>query len=64
MLLEEIPGRPEDIDVEETLRVLEDYKVLDVECAAMGLRPCQGIRHAIHCRGSPLRGLFAHATLL
>ena len=44
MLLEEIPGRPEDLDVDETLRVLEDYKALDVECAAMGLRLCQGIR--------------------
>ena len=28
----------------ETLRVLEDYKSLDVECAAMGLRLCRGIR--------------------
>ena len=28
----------------ETLRVLEDYKTLDVECAAMGLRLCRGIR--------------------
>ena len=26
------------------LRVLEDYKSLDVECAAMGLRLCRGIR--------------------
>ena len=30
--------------MEETLRVIEDYKTLDVECAAMGLRLCQGIR--------------------
>jgi asparagine synthase (glutamine-hydrolysing) len=44
MFLEEIPGRPEDLDVDSTLRVLEDYKPLDVECAAMGLRLCQGIR--------------------
>ena len=28
----------------ETLRVLEDYKPLDVECAAMGLLLCKGIR--------------------
>ena len=28
----------------ETVRVLEDYKALDVECAAMGLRLCRGIR--------------------
>ena len=26
------------------MRVLEDYKPLDVECAAMGLRLCKGIR--------------------
>ena len=28
----------------ETLRVIEDYKPLDVECAAMGLALCRGIR--------------------
>ena len=44
MFLEEIDASPEDLDVEETLRVIEDYKTLDVECAAMGLRLCQGIR--------------------
>lgn len=44
MFLEEIPGSPADLDVETTLRVLEDYKSLDVECAAMGLRLCHGIR--------------------
>jgi len=44
MFLEEIPGTPDDLDAEATLRVIEDYKSLDVECAAMGLRLCQGIR--------------------
>ena len=44
MFLEEIPGRPGDLDAEQTLRVLEDYKTLDVECAAMGLALCKGIR--------------------
>lgn len=44
MFLEEIPGSPDDLDAEATLRVIEDYKSLDVECAAMGLRLCQGIR--------------------
>jgi len=44
MFLEEITGRPDDLQIEQTLRVLEDYKPLDVECAAMGLRLCQGIR--------------------
>ncbi len=37
-------GRADDLDVEQTLRVLEDYKSLDVECAAMGLLLCKGIR--------------------
>jgi asparagine synthase (glutamine-hydrolysing) len=44
MLLEEIDAAPDDLDVCQTLRVLEDYKVLDVECAAVGLRLCRGIR--------------------
>jgi asparagine synthase (glutamine-hydrolysing) len=44
IFLEEIEGSADDLDVEGTLRVLEDYKALDVECAAMGLRLCQGIR--------------------
>jgi asparagine synthase (glutamine-hydrolysing) len=44
LFLEEIAGEAGDLNVERTLRVLEDYKPLDVECAAMGLRLCQGIR--------------------
>ena len=44
LFLEEIDATPDDLDVEETVRVLEDYKPLDVECAAMGLRLCEGIR--------------------
>jgi asparagine synthase (glutamine-hydrolysing) len=44
LFLEEIDARPDDLDVCDTLRVLEDYKRLDVECAAMGLRLCRGIR--------------------
>ncbi len=44
MFLEEVEARPDDLDVEHTLRVLEDYKSLDVECAAMGLLLCKGIR--------------------
>jgi asparagine synthase (glutamine-hydrolysing) len=44
MFLEEITGRLDDIQLEETLQVLEDYKTLDVECAAMGLMLCRGIR--------------------
>ncbi len=44
LFLEEIEATPEDLDACDTLRVLEDYKVLDVECATMGLRLCRGIR--------------------
>ena len=44
MFLEEIEGRTDDLDVEQTLRAIEDYKPLDVECAAMGLLLCKGIR--------------------
>ena len=39
-----IDAGPADLDLDETLRVLEDYKPLDVECAAMGLALCRGIR--------------------
>ena len=44
LFLEEIAASPEELDIEDTLRVLEDYKELDVQCAAMGLRLCKGIR--------------------
>ena len=44
MFLEEIEGTADDLDAGQTLRVLEDYKSLDVECAAMGLLLCKGIR--------------------
>jgi len=44
LFLEEIDASPDALDVHETLRVLEDYKPLDVECAAMGLELCRGIR--------------------
>lgn len=44
LFLEEITAAPETIDVGDTLRVIEDYKVLDLECAAMGLALCRGIR--------------------
>ena len=45
MFLEEIDGQRRTTSTSsETLRVLEDYKPLDVECAAMGLLLCQGIR--------------------
>jgi len=44
LFLEEIVARPDELDACETIRVLEDYKALDVECAAMGLRLFRGIR--------------------
>jgi asparagine synthase (glutamine-hydrolysing) len=44
MFLEEIDAQPDEVDVAEAIRVMEDYKPLDVECAAMGLLLCRGIR--------------------
>jgi len=44
LFLEEIGAAAGDLDACETVKVLEDYKTLDVECAAMGLRLCRGIR--------------------
>jgi asparagine synthase (glutamine-hydrolysing) len=44
MFLEEIAATPADLDLTDTLRTLEDYKPLDVECAAMGLLLSKGIR--------------------
>jgi len=44
LFLEEISAGAGDLDACETVRVLEDYKALDVECASMGLRLCRGIR--------------------
>jgi len=39
-----IPAELGQVDIAETIRVLEDYKPLDVECASMGLALCRGIR--------------------
>jgi asparagine synthase (glutamine-hydrolysing) len=44
LFLESIDADLGSIDVRETLEVIEDYKPLDVECAAMGLALCGGIR--------------------
>jgi asparagine synthase (glutamine-hydrolysing) len=44
MFLEPIEADLSSLDVAETVRVLEDYKPLDVECASMGLALCRGIR--------------------
>ncbi|HEY5911482.1 MAG TPA: asparagine synthase-related protein [Verrucomicrobiae bacterium] len=44
LFLETIETDLSSLDVAETLRVIEDYKPLDVECASMGLALCRGIR--------------------
>lgn len=44
IFLEVIESDESALNVDRTLRVLEDYKALDVECAAVGLALCQGIR--------------------
>ncbi|MBU6401068.1 MAG: asparagine synthetase B family protein, partial [Verrucomicrobia bacterium] len=44
LFLEPVEADLASLDVAETIRVLEDYKPLDVECAAMGLALCRGIR--------------------
>jgi asparagine synthase (glutamine-hydrolysing) len=44
IFLEEITASPDELDACETIRILEDYKPLDVECASMGLRLFRGIR--------------------
>jgi len=38
----EVPRRA--VDWQEAVRVVEDYKPLDIQCAAMGLALCRGIR--------------------
>ena len=44
MFLEPIEADLGSLDVAETIRVIEDYKPLDIECASMGLALCKGIR--------------------
>ncbi|MBL9172521.1 MAG: hypothetical protein JNL10_03210 [Verrucomicrobiales bacterium] len=44
LFLEEIHADLAELDFAETLRVLEDYKPLDVECGTMALALCRGIR--------------------
>ena len=44
MFLEVIEVEDTSLDVDQTLRILEDYKPLDVECGAMGLALCRAIR--------------------
>ncbi|HVR36700.1 MAG TPA: asparagine synthase-related protein [Methylomirabilota bacterium] len=44
MFLEAIEANGSVLDAAETIRVVEDYKPLDIECASMSLALCRGIR--------------------
>lgn len=44
LFLEPIEADLDELDVAETIRVVEDYKPLDIEAASMGLTLCRGIR--------------------
>ncbi len=44
LFLETVEADCASVDIGEAIRVLEDYKPLDVECASMGLALCRGIR--------------------
>jgi asparagine synthase (glutamine-hydrolysing) len=44
LFLEPIPVRSADVRIEDAIRVIEDYKPLDVQSGAMALALCQGIR--------------------
>jgi asparagine synthase (glutamine-hydrolysing) len=44
LFLEEIPVRAAEVSMEDAVRTIEDYKPLDVQCAAMALALCRGIR--------------------
>jgi asparagine synthase (glutamine-hydrolysing) len=44
LFLEPIPVPPEGVRLEDAIRVIEDYKPLDVQSAAMALALCRGIR--------------------
>lgn len=44
MFLETIEASPDSVDAGETVRLLEDYKPLDIESGTMALALCRGIR--------------------
>lgn len=44
LFLEAIPVASADIGIEDTIRVIEDYKPLDVQSGAMALALCRGVR--------------------
>src|SRR5262249_54462567 len=45
LLLEPIEMSPDALDPLEAVRVVEDYKPLDIESPAMALALCRGVRH-------------------
>jgi asparagine synthase (glutamine-hydrolysing) len=44
LFFEPIPVRSSDVKIEDAIRVIEDYKPLDVQSASMALALCRGIR--------------------
>lgn len=44
LFLEPIEADPSTLNIDETIRIIEDYKSLDVESASMSLALCRGIR--------------------
>lgn len=44
LFLEPIEADPASLDVQETIRIVEDYKPLDIESASMAVALCRGIR--------------------
>ena len=44
LFLEQIEADPASLDFDETIRVVEDYKPLDIEAASMVMALCRGIR--------------------
>lgn len=44
LFLEPVEADLSEIDVKEAIRLIEDYKPLDVECATMGLTLCRALR--------------------
>jgi asparagine synthase (glutamine-hydrolysing) len=44
LFLEPVTVDPSSLDVDETIRVVEDYKVLDVQSGTMAMALCRGVR--------------------
>jgi asparagine synthase (glutamine-hydrolysing) len=44
LFLEPVEGDPSSLDVRQTIRILEDYKALDIESGMMAAALCRGIR--------------------